>query len=84
MLFSELLGFFRRHFSIFFVFIRQVDFIAHEDDDDVRLGVILQLDEPLLDVEEGVALGDVVDDQGADGLSVMADLGVKQGKFTLK
>ena len=49
----------------------QVGLVADEHDDDVGLGVVAELLEPALDVLEGGVLGDVVDEEGADGAAVV-------------
>ena len=50
MLVRKLLSFFCGHFPGTFIGLDQVDFVADEDDDDVRLSMILELVKPLLDV----------------------------------
>lgn len=51
--------------------VSQIGLVAHEHDDDVGLGVVAELLEPALDVLERGVLGDVVNEEGADGAAVV-------------
>lgn len=50
----------------------QVDFIAHQEDRDALIAVVLDGVEPLHDILEGLAFGDVEDQEGPLALPVVA------------
>lgn len=49
----------------------KIAFVTHQHDNDIGLGVVLELLEPALDVLKGAALGDIVDEQRADGAPIV-------------
>ena len=66
-------AFFVRHLSL----VLQVALVAHQDFDDVRTGMLSDFSEPSLDVLEGLAVSNIVDEDasmcafvvgGGDGL----------------
>ena len=50
----------------------QIALVAHQHDDDVRVGVIPQLLKPSRDVLVCLVLADIVDEEGTDGASVVS------------
>lgn len=49
----------------------QIALVSHQHDNDVRIGVISQFFKPSCDILVGLVLADIVDQQGADGSSVV-------------
>jgi hypothetical protein len=64
-----------RNSSIF-----HIAFVAHKQDHYVRVCVLLQLSEPPVDVQEGLMLGDVVDQQRPHCVPVV---GIGNGSIAL-
>lgn len=49
----------------------EIALVTHQHNDDIRVGVVLELFEPALDVFESTLLRDVIDEQGANGTAIV-------------
>lgn len=50
----------------------QITLISHQHDDNVIVGVFTEFLEPALGVDKSLGFGDVVDEEGTDGTTVIS------------